>query len=261
VASFDKAIPPGQEGKVTLKINTKGKKGKLSQSAIIDSNDPQNPKTAISISGLIKLYFLIDPSFQVILQGYHGDKITKEVTITSLVGQPFEITDIKTDIKDKIIYKLKTIQKDEKYRLKIKTRSGIKEPFHGKIVLKTNSQKQPEIELFVTGMLQKEVSVSPEFLYFGIINTSKEIIDQKSLERTVIINNIKGDALTIEKIEPSSNWISTKTEANGKKQYSVVITLDKDKLPKGKFREKVTIHTKNNKNFEPAIVIIEGNVI
>jgi len=53
VANFDKAIPPGQEGKITLKINTRNRKGKLRQYANIFSNDPQNPKTKISINGLI----------------------------------------------------------------------------------------------------------------------------------------------------------------------------------------------------------------
>ena len=176
------------------------------------------------------------------------------------MGQSFEITDITTDIEDKIKYKLKTIQKGEKYSLEIKTRSGIKEPFRGKVVLKTSSQKKPEIALFVTGKLQKEVKVSPEYLYFGIIDPSKETIDPKNLERTVMINRIEGGGLTIDKIEPSSHWITTKTEAKGEK-YSIVITLDKDKLPKGKFREKVTIHTKYNEKFESATVIIEGKVI
>jgi len=208
----------------------------------------------------VKLYFFVEPSFRVRLQGKYGDKIKKGVTISSLVGQSFEITDITTNIEDKIKYKLKTIQKGKKYSLEIKTLSGIKEPFQGKVVLKTNSQKKPEIELFVTGILQKEIKVSPEYLYFGIIDTSKETIDPKNLERTVMINRIGGDSLTIDKIEPSAHWITSKTEAKGEK-HSVVITLDKDKLPKGKFREKVTIHTKYNKKFESAIVIIEGKVI
>ena len=243
-----------------MKVNTKGKKGKLNQGATIFSNDPRNPKTKISISGIIKLYFLIDPSSRVRFQGLHVDKVKKDVTITSLVGESFEITEITTNIKDKIDYTLNTIQKNEKYSLEIKTRSGLKEPFHGKVVLKTNSQKKPEIEISVTAQLQKEVKVSPEYLFFGIIDTSKKTIDPKNLERTVMINSIKEDDLTIEKIEPSSNWISTKTEEK-RGEYSIVITLDKDKLPKGKFREKITIRTKYNKKFESATVIIEGKVI
>ena len=243
-----------------MKVNTKGKKGKLNQGATIFSNDPRNPKTKISISGIIKLYFLIDPSSRVRFQGLHGDKLKKEVTITSLVGESFEITDIKTNIKDKIDYTLNTIEKNEKYSLEIKTRSGLKEPFHGKVVLKTNSQKKPEIEISVTAQLQKEVKVSPEYLFFGIIDTSKKTIDPKNLERAVMIHNIKGTGLTVEKIKPSAPWISTKTEAQGK-EYRIVITLDKDKLPKGKFREKITIRTKDNEKFESALIIIEGKVI
>ena len=262
VASFDKAISPGQEGKVTLKVNTKNRKGKLNQSATIFSNDPQKPTTKISISGLIKQFISVEPNTRVLLQGYYGDKIVKKVTITSPEERPLKITGITTDIEDKIKYMLKTIEKEKEYSLEIKTRSGIKESFRGKVVLKTNTKEKPEIELFVTGKLQKEAKVSPQYLYFGIIDTSKEVIDPKSLKRTVMVSRVREGGLSIKKIEPSSNWITTEIETHNKgEKYSVVITLDKDKLAKGKFREKVTIHTEYNKKSETATIIIDGKVI
>jgi hypothetical protein len=128
-------------------------------------------------------------------------------------------------------------------------------------VLKTNSQKKPEIELFVMGKLQKEIRVFPEYLYFGIIDTSKEVIDPKNLERTATVKSGKGDAFTIEKIEPSSNWITTEIETYEKGKHTVVIKLDKDKLPKGKFREKVTMHTEHSKRPEAVTIIIDAKVI
>ena len=243
-----------------MKVNTKNRKGKLNQSATIFSNDPQKPTTKISISGFIKQFISVEPSTIVLLQGYYGDKIVKKVTITSPEDQLLKITDITTDIDDKIQHKLNTIEKE--YSLEIKTPSGIRESFQGKVVLKTNIQKKPEIELFVTGRVKKEVNVSPPYLYFGIIDTKKEVIDPKSLTRRVMVSKVKGDDLAIEKIDPSCNWITTEIETHKKgEKYSVVITLDKDKLAKGKFREKVIIHTKSNKKSETDTIIIDGKVI
>jgi len=103
--------------------------------------------------------------------------------------------------------------------------------------------------------------VAPGYLYYGIIDTSKEIIDPKSLQRTVMVSNFRGSNLTINEIETSKNWIAAETETNEKgKKHTIVIRLDKDKLPKGKFREKVTIHTKYNKKQGVDTIIIEGKV-
>jgi len=166
----------------------------------------------------------VEPSNRVILQGYYGDKIKKKVAITSLEEQPLKITDITTDIEDRIKYKLKTKKKGKEYSLEIKTRSGIKESFQGKVVLKTNIQKKPELKLLVIGKLQKDLKVSPQYLYFGIIDTSKEVIDPKSLKRTIIVSRVRKGGLSIEKIEYSTNWITTEIETHKKREkYSVVI--------------------------------------
>jgi hypothetical protein len=82
-----------------------------------------------------------------------------------------------------------------------------------------------------------------------------------------MVKNAKGDGdVTIEKIESSKSWITTAINTDNKsKKQSVIIKIDKDKLPKGKFREKVTIHARGkdskSKRSEPHTVIIEGKVI
>ena len=262
MASFDKAISPGQEGKVTLKVDTKNKRGRLNQSANIFSNDPQNPKTKIAIMGSIKHYISVTPSTRLLLQGYHGDKITKKVTITSHEEQPLKITDISSTIDDKIEYNLKPIEKGKEFSFEIKTPLGIKESFRGKVTLKTNSQKKPKLELVVMGKVRSEVKIAPQFLYFGIINTEKETIDPKSLERTVTINKVRGNDLILEKIEPGSDWIKTEAETDQKgEKYTIMIMLDKSKLPKGNFKETIKIHTRYREISEVVNVIIEGEVV
>jgi hypothetical protein len=124
VASFDKAIPPGQEGKVTLRVDTKHKRGKVKESAIIFSNDPQNPKTRIFVEGFVKNYITADPSIKIKLQGYYGDKIEKDVTLTSIEEEPLKISDVISTIEDKITCQLE--KKDEKtYSVKLNTAPGV----------------------------------------------------------------------------------------------------------------------------------------
>lgn len=202
------------------------------------------------------------PSTQVMLKGFAGDKVKNKVTITSLEEQPFKITDITSTIEDKIKYKLKTMEKEKVYSLEIKTRSGIKESFQGKVVLKTNSQKKPQLDISIIARVQSEVMVAPQFVYFGVIDTSKEVIDPNSLKRTIMVRSTRGDGLSIKKIEPSTDWITAEAENNQKgEKYSIIIKLDKNRLPKGKFQEKIKIRTKYKKTTETADVIIQGKII
>jgi len=128
--------------------------------------------------------------------GYAVDKISKKVTITSKEEHPLKITDISSTIDDKIKYELKTIEEGKASSLEIKTLSGLKESFRGKIVLKTNSQKKPEIEPLVIGVLKKEVKLAPQYLYFGIIDTGKKAIDLQSIKRKVMVCRYREGSLT-----------------------------------------------------------------
>ena len=192
--------------------------------------------------------------------GYYGEIVKKEVTIASVEEKPFTITGITSDIEGNIEHELKTVQEGKEYRLEIKTRSGIKEPFQGRVVLKTSHQKKPELQLLVMGKLEKEVKITPVYLYFGIIDTGKDVIDPKSLERTVVVSKFREGDLTIQKIVTSKDWITAEMKTNEKgKKYTLVIKL-KDKLPKGKFRENVKIHTEHRKRLDVSNIIIEGKV-
>jgi hypothetical protein len=201
------------------------------------------------------------PSQRVSLTGFYGDSAKQKLTITSLVDDPLTITDLSSSIDDKIEYDLKTEKKDKEYSLEIKTLSGIEEPFRGSIILKTTSQKKPQITISVMASVKKEIRVAPEYLYFGIINKEKDL-DEKSLQRTTVISQMRTDDLKIKTIETSQDWIKTAVDINQEgKQYTITISLDKDKLPQGKFREIVSIHTQSKEKPEVSRIIVEGKVL
>jgi hypothetical protein len=196
------------------------------------------------------------------LRGYHGEKAEQQITISAAVDETLAITDLSSTIDDKIEYKLTAVKKDKEYLLDIKTRSGIEEPFRGKILLKTNSKKKPQIDLMVMGSLENAIKVSPQYLYFGIIDTGKEAADPMSLQRTAVMNQLREQTFTIKDIKTGKEWISATAESKEQvKDYTITIKLDKNKLPKGNFRETVTIYTESEKKSDTATIIVEGKVI
>ena len=191
--------------------------------------------------------------------GFEGDKLSHEVTIEAMVEEPLEITEVSSDVDEKIKYELKTVEKDKKYTLEVKNSSTDEGFVRGNINLKTSSQKKPLILLPLYIKLQKELVVKPETLSFGTIDTGGEAALEKRLTKKVMVKKNRGEDLTIKKIEPSADWIMTETVTNREgKQYRVVITLDKDKLPKGPFEEKVEIKTNSQK--EPLVVTLKGDI-
>jgi hypothetical protein len=227
------------------------------------SDDPQQPKVTLSISGSVKQYITVEPVPSISLQGFDGEKIEQVATIKAAAeAQPFKITGITSNVDDKIKYKIKNIRDGQEYQLQVETRDGLKEHFKGKMFVTTDYQKKPKNEIVVSGRLQKEVQVSPEYVYFGIIDRNKESFDPKSLERTVLINSARGKDIKIEKIESPVGWVTTNivTEKEGE-QYKLIITLLKDQLPKETFREKINLRILSNKKAEESFIIIGGKVI
>ena len=144
----------------------------------------------------------------------------------------------------------------------IKTRGGLKETFRGKIDIKTTSSKKPEVSIAVQANLKKEVKITPEYLYFGVIDKGSAASDKASLTRTAVISNEKSGDLTIQKIETSKEWITAEAKADGAgKQHTITISLNKDKLPKEKFRETVTVQTQSQGRTGASTIIVEGKVL
>jgi len=236
------------------------RKGKLTKSATVFSNDPEKPKMIISLGGKVKQYISVMPNNRIHLLGFEGDKIKKEVTITSFEEQPLEITDVTSTVNDKIKCKLNTIKKGKEYILEVKNRSTKAGTFNGRIIIKTSSKKKPHIVLNVSANLRRKVTIRPTAFFFGTINTTKENFDSKMLEKRAVLRDVQGDGFTIKKIKPSSKWIKAEIEVKKeKKRYAIHLILDRDKLPKGKFEEKIKIYT--SYKGKPLVVDVRGEVI
>ncbi len=174
--------------------------------------------------------------------------------------EPFIITGVTSDIEDKIKYKLKTKKKGREYTLDICNRSKEEGTFRGKIKLETSSKKKPLITINVSGRLQKEVTIAPLTVSFGIIDTTRKNFNAAKLTKTFKLIDVRGDGMTIKKIKTGSDWITTKTEIHKKgKMRAIIVTLNKDKLPKGQFNEKIKIRTNYKKKYLE--VDVKGEVI
>jgi len=63
VARFDRTIPPGGEGKITLRVDTTGYQGEIRQSAKVYTNDPSKNFEVLRIKAFVKAVIHLSPKY------------------------------------------------------------------------------------------------------------------------------------------------------------------------------------------------------
>lgn len=143
--------------------------------------------------------------------------------------------------------------------MEVRNRSSQEGELRGKIELKTDSEKKPHIIIFVSGRVREELNMTPKSISFRTIDPSRENFNRIFTKR-IVLRDVRGKGLTIKKIKTSSDWIIVDTKTRKEdKMLAIIITLDKDKLPKGPFEEKIKIRTNYKKEYLE--VDVKGEVI
>jgi hypothetical protein len=153
VAHFDRAIPPGGEGKVTLTLNLKDFQGPVWKSATIFSNDPQNPMVSLNINGIVRPHIEVRPATFVQFKGIKEGEQEKEIDLIT-TSHPFKILKVENLLGEKIAYQLDTIVKERHYRLKIINRQKTAS-YSGKVKCFTNHPQKPEIQILIRFILDR----------------------------------------------------------------------------------------------------------
>lgn len=145
---FDRVIPPGGEGKITLNVNLRGFQGKVWKDATIISNDLRQPSFQIVLQGKVRPFIELRPgSFvQFLPAAQSADEKTVDLVAT---GQEFKVLKVENNLKEKIDTQLETIVPGSHYRLKITNllREG---SYSGVIKCLTDHPQKPEVTIRIS---------------------------------------------------------------------------------------------------------------
>ena len=150
MADFDKVIPPGGEGKMTLKIDTRGYQDKVHKSARVYSNDPKTPVMTLGLDVFVKVPIFVSTRY-VRLEGLPGDKVTKTVEIKAQKEKPLTLEPLSFNLDAKATYRIEEITPGKGYKVSFTNISGVPETYLGYLRLKTNYPEKPEISIRVRG--------------------------------------------------------------------------------------------------------------
>jgi hypothetical protein len=153
VADYDRTIPPGGEGKITLTIKPFSVLRQFRKATRVRINDPEQPLLVFTLHGVAQPFIEIQPSHIVRLRGTPGQDLRGQVRFISHLPTPWQITDYRTNIPDKIEVHLKATQPGKVYVLEVKNKRNVPGPYAGLIELFTTSKQRPRLIVRVFGEL------------------------------------------------------------------------------------------------------------
>ncbi len=155
MAHFDKAIPPGGEGKIRLQINTKGYQGSVNKSAMVYHNDPDKKTLILKMTANVKAAIYLSSRY-VSVYGMEGQSVTRVVDIKAELDKPLRITATEFNLREKLSYTIEEIEKGRKYRIKFKSIPSPPQTYTGFLKLKTNYPERPDITIRIRGRIAKK---------------------------------------------------------------------------------------------------------
>lgn len=154
MAHFDKAIPPGGEGAITLRVKTKGYQGHIHKSAKVYHNDPNRATFVLRMTANVKGPIYLSSRY-VRLYGRQDQSITRVVEVRAELDKPLKLTPVQFSLGDKLTYSIEEIEKDRKFRIRFKSIPGPPQTYSGFLKLKTNYPERPEITVRIRGRFTK----------------------------------------------------------------------------------------------------------
>ncbi|HEU4386533.1 MAG TPA: DUF1573 domain-containing protein, partial [Blastocatellia bacterium] len=263
---FDKLIPPGKEGKITLAIeHTESLQGEVAKTANVNTNDPAMPTFMLSLRASFKLErkpgesadaavlaegkrvgpFSVAPFDKWVTSALRGRPVSGVLYLTNRDNKPVRITEVIPG-GDDFLVSLTKIQEGKRYDLSITTNPGLKAGQHNQTVrLVTDDKANPEIPIPLEVTVYPLVFVTPT-----LMNLRGLPLSMDSAQFNLPLINVRkvsdqGGPLAIKSISSTLAFLKLdqQTEADGK-SYSIRLSLDKSKIGgPGDFKGTVRIET------------------
>jgi hypothetical protein len=195
VAEFDKVIPPGQEGNITLVIEGNKVHGSFSKSATVRSNDPDRPVTTITLAGNEIPFVNVTPGERVYLQGSYDEAVSKTLTLSSNEEElDFEIQGLESNLDDKITYAYGRGEHSGEWVVTLNKNPKLPTlSTYGTLTIHTNSKQAPDKTIQVQVVTKGTITVQPSMINFGRVRFGADGQDGDVLNKTVTLIRSRGE--------------------------------------------------------------------
>lgn len=251
MARFDRTIPPGGEGAITLEVHTKNLQGNLHKSARVTTNDPKNPTLVIGLKGKVWAPIHIKPQYARLF-GISGEDVQSTIHLYGNKKEPLSVKLASVSIPDKVAVQLDAVEEDKIYRLQVKNKVQGEARYNGHIKLTTNYREKPELVIRISANMRPAIELRPKALSFGRI--PEERLDQlskqgRALKRPIMVVLNKGQDLEVKGLEwEKSLFKAVPKEMSKGKMTQILIEPIFENLTKGPNEDHLKIYTNQKGN-------------
>ena len=238
-------IRPGEEGQIKVTYNTGYREGRFREEVRVISNDPEKPQIILTISGEVVRSIVALPD-GLYLGRIRGERrIEREVRLIDLNGERLEVKKVKSSSKRIKVKVEREKGREDVVKLRIiidplKMRVG---KLDERVIVHTNNDLKPVIEIPITGELVGEVEVRPSRLFFGMVKPGEEVE-----LKAEVINWGKGD-LKLLSVESTSKLVDVKVrEVKAGRRYELDVVLHPH--DEGAIKGEIRIRTNNPRRRE-----------
>jgi hypothetical protein len=153
VTYYNRVIPPGGTGTVTLTIDTTRIIGDFQKRAVVWSNDPERRSVALYLDGMVIPSISLEPGGYVGLWGIKGQVPSEAIEITNNHATPIKITGIENELPGNVRWTLEEVKPGYVYRLKVEDISEKPGEYTGRLYVRTDCPRKPKFVIIVNGYI------------------------------------------------------------------------------------------------------------
>ena len=247
-------LKPGEKGELVFKLSIGAAHGALEKHITVTSNDPQAPKTSLSIKVEVKQVLEISPQ-NIHLGNVRQGTITNVMVLVHRVdGKSLNIT--KAESGSKLLRtRVEPVEgsNDESAKVIIELQNeGTPRQFGESVKLSLEDVPQPVAAITIDGRLLGDVLVDPVMLYWPIRDTSSTNSEALPTREIKVLALTAGQPLDITNLTTNVKDLSLKLVAkNAGQTYVVVARLVK--MPEKSVQGAIVFET--NMTSQPKVVI------
>jgi hypothetical protein len=238
-------IPPGGEGKIKVKVSTRGRKGNLQKTVVVQSNDPKQPRYVLKIKGIVEVIAAFEPDRINLKNVAKGETVTQTVKLAGREADKLKITELVSSKPEEITAEM--ITEEGKPAVKVTFKSGDKAGrISARITGKTNLKDPKEIFLYIYGQVSEDLVAERPFVFFPshvgagadnlLAETASILIAPFKMKNRAIklkVSSLAGKPFEVTGVEdPQGNVIGTAKKENDEWQVFLMLAK-KPKNPRG----------------------------
>jgi hypothetical protein len=238
----EQEVPPGGTGEIKATFHTKGFQGAVKKGLTVESNDPENRLVRLTIGGNVVSEVAVDPRYLdwEILRPDDSPR-PKKLSIRFLKGRGLRLEKIQSESPSVVLTKKSEDENRAVYTVDLAENLPTGR-FTGRITIRSNSERVPEVHVPFQGQVQGNVKVIPHILSLGRITPGKVLTRHLSVSKTG-----KQD-FTVQEVKATTEAIATEIrEEKEGERYRIQVTYTPGSEAKGRIAERITILVNDGK--------------